>query len=199
MSKLTLIIVFVFSVIKADTYILTDEQILGYEIPPSAYLEKLAESREKSADFGKKFMSIFFLGFGGLFIMSAPDAAPEAGGPGFGYFWGAVCLGVAAYQIFDLSKDEPASLSMQRYRDIANEADNDKREVLSYNALVWLAKSSENNIDRNESRNTSGKPSIKSLLAGILVESALKKSNIFSVEQRALDGFLTQTPLDVVF
>ena len=182
----------------AQDYILSESEILSYETPPSVYLEELSKIQEKRAKLGGKFMSAFYLGFGGLFILAAPDAEPETGGPGFGYFMGAVCFGAGIWSILDLNRDIPKSPSMQRYVEVTDEPDKNKREIKAYNSLVWLAKSSQGIPGPHNSSNVRDF-SYKDLIASIFIKSAIEKSNLFTIEQRALDGFLTQMPIDVVF
>jgi len=186
------------NILISEDYFIPDEQVLSYDIPPSVYLEKLSEIQEKRFSRGGKFMTAFWFTFGSLFFVSAPEAAPEAGGPGFAYFWGALCFGMGIKSVIHLDNDLPKSLSKKRYVEVMNEPDMSKREIKAYNSLVWLAKSSSKIPVENNSHNRSGS-SVKDLFANIFVRSAVQKSDIFNIEQRALDGFLTQMPIDVVF
>ena len=201
MRKIFLILLLlIFSNLTAQDYILSNSQILTYEIPPSVYLEELSNIQEKRAKLGGNFMTTFYLGFGTLFVMSAPDAAPEVGGPGFGYLMGAICFVAGIWSILDLNKDTPKSLSMERYVEVSKEPDRDEREIKAYNTLVWLAKSLQNMPRNGSHNNTNTQDSyLKDLIASIFIKSAVEKTNIFSIEQRALDGFLTQMPVDIVF
>ncbi len=199
MHKILLFIIL--SSLVAENYILSDSEILAYDIPPSVYLEELSRIQEKRARLGNKFMTSFYIGFGGLFLMAAPDAAPEAGGPGLGYIMGTLCLGAGIWSILELAKDDPKSLSMQRYVYVINESDNDIEEIKAYHSLVWLAKSSKKMLASNgmgHYTNSEGSL-IKNLLGIFLINSTVEEFNLFTIEQRALDGFLTQMPIDVVF
>ena len=54
-------------------------------------------------------------------------------------------------------------------------------------------------MPKNYNNTNTQDSSFKDLIANIFIKSAIEKTNIFSIEQRALDGFLTQMPIDVVF
>ena len=85
MVKKIKIYLIVFSIL-GNLLALNDEQIISAEIPPSAYLEILAEKSEKKTRRGAKLGSYFFAGFGLLFYQSSYFRdSTEFPGPGFGY------------------------------------------------------------------------------------------------------------------
>ena len=173
MSRFLLIVLFIFSNLGAENYILSDEQILGYEIPPSSYLEKLSEKQEKRARTGSKIGSGFMLGWGLLFVMSASQAEDQFPGPGFGYAMGLGCFALGAKSLSKSTSEEPLSLSKKRYNEVQEEIDDDKREIKAYNTLVWLAKSSKNIPERDtrSSNRNNSKSTFADLVASIFVES----------------------------
>ena len=174
----------------SNLFALNDKEILSAKIPPSAYLEILAEKSEKKSRRGAKFGSYFFAGWGLLFYQASNfKDNSEFPGPGFGYAMGSICLGLGAGSRIRLLSDKPISKTKRLYEEIQRYGDVNIREKAAYDLLVLLAESS------RMTRNSTGNP--PETLESALILGALK--SIKTIEEKALRGFLEQTPVQNVF
>ena len=175
--------------ISFNLFAISEEQIISAEIPASAYLEKLVEKSERKARMGAKFGSYFWAGWGALFFQAAYFTKDnEFPGPGFGYAVGTGCFALGIASRVRLLSDKPLSKAGKLYEDIKDYKDVIIKEKASYDLLILLANSS-------RKKKNIRKPT-KTLAVELLQEAIIV---IPTIEEKALDGFTNQTPLDDVF
>ena len=179
---------FVIFSILGNLLALNDGQIISAEIPASAYLEILAEKSEKKSRRAAK-MGVYFWSAWGLLFYQAEALPINRDIPGSGYAVGTGCFVAAiASRVRGLSK-KPISKTKKLYQDINKHEDYAIKQMAAYDTLVLLANSSRKN------RNSKGSP--PQSLESALILGALK--SISTIEEKALAGFLKQTPLEQVF
>jgi len=210
MNKITILYLLIAVGFGSENLALSDNQILSYEIPPSAYLEKLAEISEKKAPRPPDLLGLLSIGMGAMILM-ANSTAVSSENPSLsawlvsGLFVG---LGINRMAKKSSSGGAPISDEMKMFKEIENELDREKREVMSYNSLVFFASNSKNSKKHQSNSNNSrpGNMSLKDMVAFLLlksvIEESVKSDGIFksaTLQQRALDGFLNQMPINIVF
>ena len=209
-KKITILYLLISSVLGSENLSLSDNQILSYEIPPSAYLERLAEISEKKAPRFPDPLALLSIGTGlAMYLATASSVNPSAGFNIAAFLSGSLFVGIGINRIVKKSSlGDPVSDEMKMFEEIKNEPDREKREVMSYNSLVFF--SSHPKTSRKNQSN-SGNPSLrgasfKDMLAFLLLKSVVEESvkseetfNSGTLHQRALDGFLNQMPINIVF
>tara|TARA_B100000575_G_scaffold284634_1_gene278924 strand:- start:670 stop:1299 length:630 start_codon:yes stop_codon:yes gene_type:complete len=209
MNKILIALILIVPVLGVTDLIISEEQILSYEIPPSNYLEKLATISEKEAEKKPDLLGLLTLGLGTMLIASqlSEDISPS-GGSLEGYLGAGFLIALGIHKITNNISNEVVSDEMIRFKQIEKEPNKDKREIMSYNALVWFA-SSENNQKKQSRSKPNNRPNsinsndlIFSLFLKSIIQNSIESEDLVelnTIHQRALNGFLTQTPLEIVF
>tara|TARA_B100001142_G_scaffold170225_1_gene169819 strand:+ start:2204 stop:2839 length:636 start_codon:yes stop_codon:yes gene_type:complete len=210
MNKITILYLLIAIGFGSENLALSDNQILSYEIPPSAYLEKLAKISEKKAPRPPDFLGLLSIGMGVMIIMANSTVVSSENPSLPGWLAGGLFVWLGGNRISKKisSGGAPISDEMKMFKEIENELDREKREVMSYNSLVFFASNSKNSKKPQSNSNNSspGKASFKDMVAFLLlksvIEESVKSERIFDsapLQQRALDGFLNQMPINIVF
>ncbi len=208
MNKILIALFLIVPVFAVEDLMLSENQILSYEIPPSAYLEKLAEISEKKAGKRPDLLGLFAAGLGAMMVVAQSPELSAQGGSVAGYLSGGFLIVFGVNRMAKKISDKAVSDEMKRFEQIKNEPDRDKKEVMAYNALVWFASSEDNEKKQSRSR-YNDRPRAKNLndlIAFWFLKSLIENSSeskeltkLNTIHDKALNGFLTQTPLDIVF
>ena len=209
MNKITILYLLIALGLGSENLALSDNQILSYETPPSAYFEKLAEISEKKAPRGADLLGLVSITLGlAMLLAQSPEMSAE-GGSSTGYLTGGLFIALGISRMAKKSSSaEPISDEMKMFKEIENELDRERREVMSYNSLLFFASNSKNSKKHQSNSNNSnpGNTSLKDMIAFLLLKSVIEESvdsagafNSGTLHQRALDGFLNQIPINIVF
>ena len=182
MKKLLLIALLIVSGFSQKLETFQYKQNKG-EIPPSVYLSKLIENREKQLVWVKAASGYLSLGFGGLFIQSSNGKnETDWPGPNLGYTIGASLIIYGIYAFTQAFNPKPSKLII-KYNEILLLEDQIEMETQSYLLLDSLATQSRLKLMSKASE-------LQDNPFYIIISNRLTK------EEKALDAYKKQIPIE---
>ena len=199
-----------------------EREIWNKKIPPSVYLEKLSQDKERQSRFVSCTYGYLIFGFGVLFF--SPDSNMSEGMRQFGYGMGTISIAAGLFYASRTIRIGPEGLKWitktdagKQFENVKNIQNKNEKEKLAYESLAALASTSrikKNKKDTKQrrnrfrrSRNSSPKADLVSILLIGLVAAAIEENknnkpeqNIqiqMTIEEKTLDNYLNQRAVPV--